>query len=317
MKKIMLLLLSLSLFLACNKESEKITLVLDWAVNTNHTGLYVALEKGYYAQEGIEVAIEFPPETGGSSLLLSGTAQFAVSYQEEITFARMGGTPLKALAAIIQHNSSGFAARATAGIKDFKDFEAKRYGGWGSPVEDAVLKALMKRSGGDFNKIELIPIGSMDFFAATQQGIDFVWIFQGWDGIAAGLKNIPINYFPLREIDRALDYYTPVIAATDSFIEKNPAKVKAFLKAVSKGYEFSESHPKEAGEILLKYAPELDRELVLASQEFLAKEYKADAPKWGVMKQEVWENFAKWLSSYGLLEGEFKASDAYTNAFLP
>ncbi len=293
-----------------------VTVVLDWTVNTNHTGLYVALEKGYFAEAGLDASIEFPPETGAESLVLSGKAQFAVGYQEGVTYARASGTPLVAVATIIQHNTSGFGSRASEGIAGPADFEGKAYGGWGSPIEEAMVKALVEGAGGDFAEVDIVPIGSMDFFAATESDIDFVWIFRGWDGVAAELKGIDLNYIPLAT-EEALDYYTPVLITTDTVISEQPDLVKAFLAAVSRGYEYCIENPEGAADILLKAAPELDSELVKSSQNYLTDQYKAEAPRWGEMKLDVWSRYADWLSERGLLEGEFDPEKAFTNRFLP
>ena len=297
-------------------ELTPVTVVLDWSVNTNHTGLYVALNKGFFAEEGLKTSIEFPPETGAESLVLSGTAQFAVGYQEGVTYARAAGTPLVAIATVIQHNTSGFGSRAAEGISRPRDFEGKAYGGWGSPIEEAMVKALVEGDGGDFSSVDIVPIGSMDFFAATASDIDFVWIFRGWDGIAAELKGVAIDYIPLAT-EKALDYYTPVLITTESVISENPDLVRSFLKAASRGYEYAIQNPEAAADILLKAAPELDHDLVAASQKYLADQYRAEAPCWGEMQLEVWTRYAGWLKERGLLEGEFTAASAFTNEFLP
>ncbi|MEM5948309.1 ABC transporter substrate-binding protein [Spirochaetia bacterium 38H-sp] len=294
-----------------------VTVVLDWTVNTNHTGLYVALDKGYYKDTGLDVSIVSPPETGGASLVVAGKAQFFVSYQEEITYARAAGTKLKALAAVIQHNTSGFAARKEEGINTPRDFEGKTYGGWGSPMEEAVIQALMKRYDADYSKVKNVSVGAVDFFAATEGDVDFMWIFYGWDGIAAGLKGVDISYIPIAEIEPSLDYYTPVLASSDQYISEEPHITKAFVMATAKGYQYAIEHPEEAAQILLKYAPELDHDLVLASQKYLAGQYAKDAERWGQMKLSVWHDFAAWLKENGLLEGSFSPEDAFTNEFLP
>ena len=293
-----------------------VTVVLDWSVNTNHTGLYIALDKGYFTEEGLDVTVEFPPETGAESMVVAGKAELAFSYQEGVTYARAAGTPLTAVAAVIQHNSSGFASRVEEGITRPRDFEGKTYGGWGSPVEEAMLKALMEGDGGNPEKVKIVPIGSMDFFAATAGQIDFVWIFQGWDGVAANLKGIKTNYIPLAQ-EEVLDYYTPVLVTRDDLINEDPELIRSLLKAVSRGYEYAAENPEEAADILLKAAPELDEELVRSSQEFLGPRYQAEASRWGEMKVEVWTRYADWLSRNGLLEGEFDPAAAFTNEFLP
>lgn len=92
------------------KSLQKVSVVLDWTPNTNHTGLYVAKEKGYFKQEGLDVNIVKPGETGADQLVASGKAEFGVGYQEGITQARIQGVPIVSIAAIIQHNTSGFAS---------------------------------------------------------------------------------------------------------------------------------------------------------------------------------------------------------------
>jgi len=93
--------------------------------------------------------------------------------------------------------------------------------------------------------------------------------------------------------------------------------VKGFLRAVTKGYEYSIANPEEAAEFLLKVSPELDRELVMESQKFLSKEYQSDAPAWGVMKREVWDGYANWMYERDLIESMIDVDKAFTNEFLP
>lgn len=298
---------------------EKITVILDWVPNTNHTGMYVALENGYYKEEGLEVEIIQPTEGGSANLIAAGQGQFGVSYQEQVTYARTATEPLpvKAIAAIIQHNTSGFGSPASKNIKTPKDFEGKKYGGWGSPMEEATLKGLMEKEGADFSKVEMVDIGSSDFFTSVENHVDFTWIYYGWDGIAAELRDFDLNFIKLQDVDAALDYYTPVIIANEDYLQQNPEIAKKFLRATSKGFEFSIDKPEEAGKALLKHVPELDEEMVIASQKYLAKEYKAEAPRWGEMKEEIWVNYGKWMLEKGLLENELDYEKAFTNDFLP
>lgn len=299
---------------------KKVTLVLDYTPNTNHTGIYVAKEKGYYKQQGLDVDIIQPSEGDSATLVASGKADFGVSYQEDVTYAltrEKDPLPIKAIAAIIQHNTSGFASPQSKNIKSPKDFEGKTYGGWGSPSEEAIIKLAMEKNGADFNKLKRVDIGQDDFFAATKKNIDFAWIFEGWDGVKAKEINEPINYIPVKDIDPALDYYTPIIITSDKLIKDDPDLVKKFMKATSEGYNFAIDHPKDAADILLKEVPELDKKLVVASQEFLSTQYKADAPRWGEMKASVWENYAKFMKKNGLIKKDLNVKEAFTNEFLP
>ncbi len=332
MKKWFAVICSVLLLVGCGKSAEqeqstdgsneksklqKVSVVLDWTPNTNHTGLYVAKEKGFFEEEGLDVDIIMPGEAGADQLTASGKADFGVSYQESITQARIQGVPLVSIAAIIQHNTSGFASLAEKNIKSPKDFAGKTYGGWGSPVEKSVLDSLMQIENANIEDVSIVNMGDTDFFTAVKRDIDFAWIYYGWTGVEAELRGEKINMVYLTDYTNELDYYTPVLATNEKMIEQNPETVKAFVKAVSRGYKFTIENPSEAAEILIKAAPDLDEELVKKSQEWLAPYYQDDAARWGEQKLEVWENYANWMFKNGLLEKELDAKKAFTNEFLP
>src|SRR5665648_651604 len=118
-----------------------VSLMLDWTPNTNHTGLFVAQEKGYFSQEGLTVQFIQPSSSGNvEQLVAAGKSDFGVSQQEQVTTARANDVPILSLAAILQHNTSGFASSTSKAILNAKDFEGKTYGGWGLPSEEAILK---------------------------------------------------------------------------------------------------------------------------------------------------------------------------------
>lgn len=323
MKKIGILILVttllLTMFVGCDskKDLEKVIITLDWTPNTNHTGLYVAKENGYFEDMGIEVEIIQPSSGTAEQLVATGKAQFGISYQESVTLARLEEVPVVSIAAIIQHNTSGFASLSEKGILTPKDFEGKKYGGWGSPIENAMIQALVEADGGDFSKVEILTSGAADFFASSEGDIDFAWVFEGWTNIEAELKGIDINYIDLGKADSNLDYYTPVIITNEDLIENNPELVKNFMEAVSKGYEFAIDNPEDAGNILLKHAPELDAALVLESQKFLAGKYQDDSSQWGLQKKSVWENYMNWLLERDLISNSIDVDKAFTNEFLP
>ena len=326
MKKIMVMFSVLILLIVsgCGTGSQKspqslrkVAVVLDWTPNTNHSGVYVAQKLGYYREEGLKVEILPPGSAGALQLVAAGKGDFAFSYQEEMTIARTQGLPVKAIAAVIQHNTSGFAAPRSKGIKTPCDFEGKKYGGWGSPAEEAMIKALMTQAGADFSKVEMVNIGSADFFASVQRDVDFAWIFWGWTGIEAELRKVPLDFIRLRDYNQALDFYSPLLVAHEKTLVDSPDMVSRFMRATAKGYEYCIAHPEEAGEILLQAAPELNRELVLKSQQYLAREYRGDSPEWGLMTEARWRNYADWMYAQGLLDKRLQPEQAFTNDFLP
>ena len=327
MKKTFALLLAVLLVLsltACGgeKAADQITVVLDWTPNTNHTGIYAAIAKGYFREAGLDVKVVQPPEDGAVALVASGKAQFGVSFQDSLAPAFVGDAvmPVTAVAAVIQHNTSGIVSRAGEGMDTPKGLEGKKYATWDLDVEKATIRDVMAADGGDFDKVELIPSTVTDEVSALRSGsVDAIWIFYGWAGVACEVAGLPTDYFEFADIDPVFDYYTPVIIGCNDWLEENPETAKAFLAALSRGYTYAAENPKEAADILMEAAPELkaNAELVYASQEYLAAEYIADAARWGEFDADRWAAFFTWLNENSLLEGQIDPYDGFTNEYLP
>lgn len=299
-------------------ELKKVTVILDYVPNTNHTGMYVALDKGYYEEEGLEVEIIEPTDGATATLVAQGKGTFGVSYQEDVTIALTSKDPLpvKAIATLVQHNTSGFVSLADSGIESPADFEGKTYAGWGGPGESAVLEACMTQAGTDFSKLNMV-ISDGSGFEALGKSCDLMWFFEGWDCIMADMNGYELNYMECRELDERLDYYTPILIAGDKVLEEDPEMVSAFLRATEKGYQDVIADPDAAAEILYTHAPEYDLEMLKLSQEYLAGKYMEDTENWGEMKDEVWDNYSAFLVEYGVIEEAIPAADCYTNEFLP
>ena len=300
-------------------DADPIRVLLDWTPNTNHTGLYAALEKGWFAEEGLKVEITQPPEDEALALLGSGKAEFAVSFQESMGPAiakDSDALPVVAVAAIINHNTSGIMSLAKSNIKTPRDLAGKRFASWETPLVTAVIRDIVENDGGDFSSVKMIPNFATDVFSALQTDVDAIWIYYAWEGISAEVKGIDINYLDLGSINPRLDFYTPILVSNKDWAAAHHDKVKKFLKQVSRGYSFAMENPAEAAAILLKYAPELDKELVTRSQEYLAKRYKGDAKRWGEIDPARWGGFYRWMFERGLLEKDIGAG-GFTNEYLP
>ncbi|MBM6744975.1 ABC transporter substrate-binding protein [Drancourtella massiliensis] len=301
-------------------EKEKITFVLDWTPNTNHTGLYVAQEKGYFEDEGLEVEIVQPPEDGADALVASGKAQFGISFQDTMAPGVVGEDelPTTAVAAVVQHNTSGIISRKGEGMDTPKGLEGKKYATWDAPIEKAMMENVVEADGGDFSKVELIPSTVTDEVSALEsKSVDAIWIFYAWAGVATEVAGLETDYFAFKDINPAFDYYTPVIIGNNEFLEKEPETAKKFLSAVKKGYEDAIEDPDGAAEILCEAAPELDQELVKASQEYLKDQYIADADRWGYIDPDRWNLFYNWLNENGLTENEIPENTGFSNEYLP
>ena len=299
--------------------SKKISIVLDWTPNTNHTGLFVAKELGYFKEEGLEnVEIVQPPEGSTTALIGAGGAQFGISFQDTLakSFSSDSPVPVTAVAAIIQHNTSGIISLKEKGIDSPKKLEGHKYATWDDEIEKAILKKIITDDGGDFSKVKMIPNTVTDVVTALKTDIDAVWVYYAWDGVATELAGLQTNFLNFADYGKELDYYSPVIIANNDYLKKNPEEAKKVLRAIKKGYEYAIANPEEAAKILVKNAPELKLELVIKSQKWLASKYKADVAEWGVIDQNRWDLFYEWLFKNGLIKKEIPKGYGFSNDYL-
>ena len=302
------------------KERVPVTLMLDWVPNTNHTGIYVARDFGFYTDNGLDVTIVEPGTAGAAAAVASGAAHFGVSYQEEVTLARVQDVPLVSVAAIIQHNTSGFASPVDRKIRTPRDFAGKKYGAFGYGFERPVLSALMQCDGGDAHaveQIEFVDIGTTDMFVAWERGdVDFTWIFEAWDGIRAQQAGVELNYARLTDLDCIPDYYTPVLVTSEAMIATHPDIVQRFVRATALGYQLAINEPSRAAEALIKAVDGIDADLARESQAWLSPRYAEGAGRWGEQKRETWSAYATWLVDRGLLEHAINPNNAFDNSFI-
>lgn len=299
--------------------NQKVRIVLDWTPNTNHTGLYVAADKGFFAEKGIDVEIMQPPEGGAEMLVGGGGAEFGISFQDYMApnYASANPMPFTAVATIIQHNTSGIVSLKEKGIDTPAKLAGHTYATWDLPVEKAIIDKIVTDDGGKFEDVQLIPSTVTDVVTALQTDVDSVWVYYAWDGIATKVKNLETNFLNFADYGVELDYYNPVIIVNDNYANENTEIVKKTLEAIKQGYEFAIENPEEAADILLKAAPELDANIVKESQKWLAGQYKAEVEQWGYIDQSRWDAFYGWLFENNLIEKEIAKGMGFTNEYLP
>ena len=267
-----------------DKDLEKVTFCLDWTPNTNHTGLYVAQSLGYYEEAGLDVEIVQPPENGAALMCAAGQAQFAIEAQDTMAASLALDDPLgiTAVAAVIQHNTSGIISRAGDGIDTPAGLTGKTYSTWESPIELAMLENVVNGDGGDFSQVTLIPNDITDEPAAlAAHQTDAIWVFEGWGYINSEGEGIDCDYFNFSDVNPVFDYYTPVIIANNDYLAENPDQAKAFMEATAKGYEYAAEHPEEAADMLIEGdntgSLKGAEELVKKSQELLSAKHTDNA----------------------------------------
>lgn len=302
-------------------ENKKITIVLDWTPNTNHTGLYVAKDKGFFEEEGLDVEITQPPEGSTTQLIGNGGGEFGISFQDFLAKNYVSNSPLPvtAVMAILQHNTSGIISLKEDNITRPKDLTGKRYSTWNDPIELEMLKYIVNKDGGDYESVTLVPYAEnviAQLKDDSKNGSDCAWVYYAWDGVAFKVNGFDTNFIKFTDYADELDCYTPVIIANDDYLANNSEEAKKVLSAIKKGYEYAIDHEEEACQILLDNAPELDENLVRESQHYINTQYIADAEKFGVINSERWNKFYDWLYDSGVIDKKIEKDMGFTNEYL-
>lgn len=301
------------------------SLALDWTPNTNHTGIYVALQKGWYRDQGIDLKLlPYADSTTPDALVSNGKANVGISSTESIVADAAVGQPVVSIAAILQHNTSALVTLANSGLTRPSMLDGKVYGGFGAPYEGSVVGAIIKHDGGKgtFKNVTL----SVDAMQALESHrIDFVWVFEGWEVIQAQRQGIKLNVFPITNYGVA-DYYTPNIITSPNEIKQQPDLLKRFMKATQQGYEYAQTHVQDAAQALLKGAPAgtfPDQGLVLASQQYLSPRYSDAKRPWGMQDAAAWHGYPAFILATGGVRNaagktvtSLNLDALYTNQFL-
>lgn len=305
-------------------ELTEVTLCLDWTPNTNFTGLYAAQAQGWFEEAGLKLSIVQPPEDGATAICAAGQVEFAITAQDSVASAFALETPLEvtAVAALLQHNTSGIISRAGEGMDRPAGLAGHTYSTWNIPTELAMMEQVVTADGGDFSQVTLIPNNIVDEAGALREKqTDAIWIFYGWGGVSAKLAGLDFDYFYFKDIDPVFDYYTPIIVANNTFLKEHPDTAKAFLAAAARGYEYAIEHPEEAAQMLIDGddtgSLAGSEALVKESQAWITDQYKAEESRWGYIDPARWNAFYNWLGENNLLERPIPENTGFSNDYLP
>lgn len=308
-------------------KTETITVALDWTPNTNHTGIYVAKAKGYFAEQGIELKI-LPYSGASTDLLVSqGKADLGVSFVPSVLVSRASGVPVKSVAAIMSKNTEALVVLEDSKFKRPRDFAVgTTYGGFGLPYEAPAWSAILKADGATKIDFKNATLNTSAYEAVYQKKVDWSALYMGWEAIEAKDRGIKLRLFPFTDyLGEAGNWPSVILVASDDAIANKTDKLKRALAAISKGFEFASTNPAEAAQILIDEAPELQQnaKLVNESAEYLAPVY-APGGVWGQQKLPSFQGLGDILLKSGALTGPDNKklttadfSEYFTNDLLP
>lgn len=307
------------------------TLALDWTPNTNHTGFYVALARGYYRREGIDLSIQSPHtdnyEKTPPRKLADGEVDLAVAPTESVLSYQTSNNwvDMVAIASLLAEDCSAIVTLKDSGIDRPAKLDDATYASYGARFEDGVVRAMIRQDGGVGEPAVIYPEKLGIWNTLVKGEAEATWVFMPWEGVEARRKGIDLNVFKLADYE--IPYgYSPMLITRRELLNEKPDVFRRFLKATRDGFRFAMDQAEAAADLLVDTSDfeELDREMVRESQRAISPCYQNKRLPWGFMQHDVWEGFVHWLQKEYILTDraglpifDLAIEELFTNSYLP
>jgi ABC-type nitrate/sulfonate/bicarbonate transport systems, periplasmic components len=302
---------------SAGKETEELTVLLDWYPNAVHTFLYAAEEQGYFAEEGLKVKLQTPADTNDAlKLVATGKADLALSYQIQVAVARSEDIPVISVGAIVRHPLNQLFVSDKTGIKSPKDLAGKKIGYPSLPLDEAIVNTMVEADGGDSSKLDYVDIGWDLIPAMTTNRVDgIIGGYINHEKLLLEKEGEKLTAFNPADYG-VPDYYELVLTASEKELDSKGDAIKRFLAAAAKGQEYTASHPDEALKLLLdKQSTDfpLDADIEKQSLSILLPLMDAGDQPFASQSEDSWNNIINWLTEHGQIKKPVKAADAFRN----
>jgi NitT/TauT family transport system substrate-binding protein/putative hydroxymethylpyrimidine transport system substrate-binding protein len=278
------------------RDAEPITLLLDFAPNGVHGGLYNAATGGIDRDEGLALRLRTPgSSTDAVKLLRAGRTDFAVLDIHDLGLAREKGADLVGVFPLVQAPLAAVIARP--GIGSPRDLEGRRVGVTGLPSDVAVLRSVVRGAGGDPDRVRTVTIGFNAVPALLGRRVDAATAFWNAEGVALAQRRPGFRQF---RVDRygAPRYPELVVSATRRTVTRRPELVRRLRRALRRGYAAAIRQPQRTLSNLRAAVPGLQRDLVRAQLEALRPAF---APV-GRLDPAILRAWASWDVRFGILD---------------
>ena len=303
------------------EELEKFSIVLDWYPNAVHSYLYTAIEKGYFAEEGLEVEINFPANSNdGIALPAVGKVDMGIYYlQDTILTAVEEEVPIVSVGAVVQEDLNVVISLEESGIEGAEDLEGKRIGYAGTILSEEIIKAMLENVGLSAGDCEFVDVGFDLLTALTTKQVDAtIGNMVNHEVPQLEDNGFEVNYFYPSDFGTPTQYEL-VLLCGEKLVADNPEKIRRFLRASEKGFTYTQENPEESLEILLNHQNEanfpLVKEVEEASLNLLLPVMETEDGMFLDQEVEVWQNSADWLYERGVLSEQTDVSHLVVDLF--
>ncbi len=289
-------------------ELKELDVILDWYPNALHAFLYVAIEKGYFEEEGLKVNIQFPSNSNDAiSLVAAGQADIGLYYQQDViqTRARQN-IPVKSIGAVVQEPLNIFLSLKEKNIESPADLVGKTVGYAGTELTEALIRSVMEYVGADYSDVKMIDVGFDLMSSMTTGNVDAtIGCFLNHEVPQMEEEGFEVNWFNLDDYG-VPTYYEGVFLANDKAIENDTETLKAFLRACDRGFDDMKTNPDEALKILLENQNTenfpLSESVEKKSMELLIPMMENEHAEFLTQSDTYWLENIKWMLDQGLID---------------
>ncbi|MDB6024389.1 MAG: thiamine biosynthesis protein [Verrucomicrobiales bacterium] len=293
---------------------KKVSLRLPWLFNVEAAGIFVAKEKGYYRDAGLDLTVN----AGGIGLdpvqlVNGGSDDIGICDGAAVIIGRSKGLPVRAVAAEYQKSPLCYVTLKKSGISTVKDFKGKRIGT--QPFQLYLLQTMLAANGMTLNDVQNVPV-QFDIRPLIEGQVDAFASFVSDEPIQLALKNIESQ--TVMAAENGYPFYANVIFSTDKTIKEHPEIIRAFIAATFKGWKDVVADPDAAAKLVVeKYNKELTYEQQKRSVKVISDLLTANLGQnaMGHMTIDRWKQSIETLTKYEQISSPVKAEDLVSMEF--
>ncbi|MDP0488628.1 MAG: ABC transporter substrate-binding protein [Fusobacterium sp. JB020] len=303
------------------KKLTDVSIVLDWYPNAIHSLFYVAMEKGYFKEEGINLEIKYPANVSDPiALPAAGKADLGLFYPQQMIMAKsQEDIPVISIGALTQGPLNVVVSPKENGITRPRDLEGKTIGYSDGPLTEDMLKTMVAEDGGDISKVKVLDVGFDLLSSMITKRVDAtLGCFVNHEVPVMKEKGVDVNYF--YPTDFGVPYYNELlIVANSKKVKENKELYLGFLRACEKGFRDVKNNPEEALDILLANQEAdqfpLTRGIEKQSLQILLPIMEKEDAPFLDQKEKVWQENIDWLYDKKIINKKMEAKDIFINLY--